>query len=317
MGDDYSNVAMAQTGETPAPGGGVFPGWVDSDEALAVLERLELPDWQRKGLLEIITSGLTVLPSKVPAELCERTIADYRAWSEERPDLVDSYRDATGREGRLVNFHMSSDAEMEIVTNNEVCSFIDLMFGEPSAVYTSLTFKYGTQQAIHRDTPHFATWPKARFCGAWTALEDVDPSAGPLAYCEGAHRFPIDEDEIFQRILQENPGADPAAVSKHALGNYDAVVITESPNHGTLKTRPIKQGDVLIWHANLPHGGSIADDPFRTRWSVVAHHSPVSVQVYPSPEFFSYAANGPPPPKYGFFERFGRTVASSGDTTFM
>jgi hypothetical protein len=46
-----------------------------------------------------------------------------------------------------------------------------------------------------------------------------------------------------------------------------------------------KKGDVLIWHADLMHGGAPIEDPKRTRKSLVAHFMPLGVM----PTFYDFS----------------------------
>jgi hypothetical protein len=76
-------------------------------------------------------------------------------------------------------------------------------------------------------------------------------------------------------------------------------------------------GDTVIWHPDMPHGGSQASDPSRTRWSSVFHCSPMDVQVHQHDRFFTHNDSSPPSDRYGYFERFGRPVAVSGEVGYM
>src|SRR5919205_4547976 len=120
-------------------------GWIDSDDALETLDGLKVHDWQYQALRQLICDGFTVLPSMIAPSLCDQVISDYDAWARERPDYVAQNLDELGREKRLVNFHLASEAAMKIATDQHVMELLDLFFGERAGVYTSLTFKYGTQ----------------------------------------------------------------------------------------------------------------------------------------------------------------------------
>jgi hypothetical protein len=99
-------------------------------------------------------------------------------------------------------------------------------------------------------------------CGVWVALEDVDADNGPVFYYPGSQRLP---DPFFQQFgLQAG------------LGSYDSY---ESAQEALLEAhglKPIefhaKAGDVLIWSANLVHGGKPITKEGRTRWSQVTHY---------------------------------------------
>jgi phytanoyl-CoA hydroxylase len=295
----------------------IYPGWIDAPGSLDLLGSLNLSELEAGGLRDLIVDGFTVLPGLQDPILCDSVVADYAQFSAERLDFVAKNIDVLGREKRLVNFHLWSDHEMQICTNPCVMAFLDLIFGEPACVYTSLTFKYGTQQPIHRDTPHFATWPQNRFCGVWTALEDISPQAGPLMYIRGGHRFEVDHRQIMRDVMRNRPNLSPGDQAMLALDLYNGRIIDESPGHGELVIKPVNKGDVVIWHAQTPHGGAPAADPFRSRWSVVAHCAPVSIQVHQHDRFFMHQSDEAPPPRYGYGEAYGRKIAVSGETAFM
>lgn len=311
------NVRQSLLPNTRSPEEALFPGWVDAPEALEIIDSLAIPDADAQALRDLVVDGFTVFPGVQSPALCDAVVDDYARFSAERSAYVAENLDTLGREKRLVNFHLWSDNEMQIVTNPRVMSFLDLFFGEPACVYTSLTFKYGTQQPVHRDTPHFATWPQNRFCGVWTALEDVRPDAGPLMYIRGGHRFDVDHREIMREVRINCPDLSPVDQALMALDLYNGRIIDEAPGQGELVVRPINKGDVAIWHAQTPHGGSPAADPFQSRWSVVAHCAPVSIQVHQHEGFFMHDSEEAPPPRYDYGEAYGRSIAVSGDTAFM
>ena len=302
---------------TRPPEEALFPGWADTQGAVDILGSLDVSEFQAKGLRDLIVDGLTVLPAMQSAAMCDAVLDDYARFSNERSTYVAENLDALGREKRLVNFHLWSDHEMQIVTNPGVMAFLDLFFGETACVYTSLTFKFGTGQPIHRDTPHFATWPQNRFCGVWTALEDISPDAGPLMYVRGGHRFDVDHRQIMRDVRQNRSDLSPADQAMLALDLYNGKIIDDAPGHGELLVKPVKKGDVVIWHAQAPHGGSPAVDPFRSRWSVVAHCAPETIQVHQHDRFFMHDSDEPPPARYVYREAYGRKIAVAGETAFM
>ncbi len=103
---------------------------------------------------------------------------------------------------------------------------------------------------------------------SWIALEDIDPSSGPLAYVPGSHRLPF---YAFQ------PGKfvyDPTCMGdadvKAAMKFYD-----DALNASGLQTKLFlaRRGEVLLWHSALLHGGGAVGDERLTRKSFVVHYS--------------------------------------------
>lgn len=133
---------------------GLWLDWPDAEERLA---RSDVDAWFKDAARDLITHGVTVVRGAHSPDLCREVIADYERYVAENQSYVDDNRDTLGREKRLVNFHLWSNAAARIGTAANVMALLDFLFGAEAAVYTSLTFKYGTQQPVHRDTPHFAT----------------------------------------------------------------------------------------------------------------------------------------------------------------
>lgn len=292
--------------------------WIDSSDALDRLAARRLEPEVATALRDLIEDGVAVLKGVHSAATCEGVIADYADWSAQNAEYVQSNLDALGRPHRLVNFHLHSPHARQLSMNERVHRVLDEMFDSRSCVYTSLTFKYGTQQPVHRDTPHFATWPESQFAGVWTALEDVREDAGPLFYYKGAHRMRIEHPlEYMRRADARLPDAPPHERLFMALDLYNGAVIKNAQEFGTPVTLPLQRGDVVIWHPEMPHGGSPAIDPMKSRWSIVCHCAPERVQVHQYQTFFQHAGPEAPPDRYGYLDKYTRKIALAGTVAFM
>lgn len=292
--------------------------WLDDIDAMERIERADVTAQTKAIAQALCTDGIAVIRQANSPEVCQRVIKDYGRYVDEHREYVRGQLTAEGREKRLVNFHMWSEAAAQIGTNPMVMDALDFIFGGRTAVYTSLTFKYGTQQPVHRDTPHFATWPIKMFVGVWTALEDVSPTAGPLFYHRGAHRLEIDPARFLEEARARIPDAPERDQLLMALDLYNGEVIRRAPTVSPAQTLDMQAGDTVIWHPEMPHGGSPASDPGHTRWSTVFHCAPMEVQVHQHDRFFSHnPSDRAPPDRYGYFERLGRPFAVSGDVAYM
>ncbi len=291
--------------------------WLLGEDAAARIERAGVTEDFKAVARALVADGLAVVRGVHDRDLCARTIADYGRYVAQNRDYVQANFDALGREKRLVNFHLWSRNAAAIGTDPRIMELLDFLFGMEACVYTSLTFKYGTQQPVHRDTPHFATWPRGHFLGVWTALEDIDPDAGPIFYHRGAHRFGVDERACWDEARRRHPDAPEPAQLLDALDLYNGEVIRRANAMGGVVIPELRAGDVAIWHPEMPHGGSPARNPQRTRWSIVFHCSPASVQVHQHADFFRHRGTEPPPPRYGFMRANGRQIAATGDVAYM
>jgi ectoine hydroxylase-related dioxygenase (phytanoyl-CoA dioxygenase family) len=199
---------------------------------------------------------------------------------------------------RVVNLHASNPDILDIITKPEVHKWVEENCFKNPMVYTTLTFKHGTQQPIHRDSPHFLTWPKNNFIGIWYALEDVTIENGCLRYLVGGHKV---EDRCGKALAKmyypDKTRLDDNEI-EYCMNNYQLEVTELCEDAGcNVDYGIMKAGDVIIWHALLPHGGSPIINKDATRKSIVAHCVPEGVRVYNSRYFFDPNFNGDNLPK--------------------
>ena len=133
--------------------------------------------------------------------------------------------------------------------------------GDKVTPFQTLNFRVGTQQPAHSDSIHFNSEPFGMMCGVWLALEDIDGDQGPLVYYPGSHKLP----EMNFDALGLSPKGNDFQEYSHAIRK---VIDTHQlkPAYATLK-----QGQALIWSANLLHGGSLRKSD-KTRLSQVTHY---------------------------------------------
>jgi hypothetical protein len=214
-------------------------------------------------------TGLLHIKSAVSPELCDRAVADYDAFEKIRDETGCLVRGANGRNLRLANFHLESQAALAIGLNDAFHAPLTRFFRRPSSIYTSLTYKHGSQQTAHIDTPFFWTRPFNLYAGVWVALEDVQPEAGPLFYYPGSHKRYATEADLFAAFEGCDRSVD--LMFDQMRGEAEKVARPE--------LALIKKGDAVIWHPGILHGGTMATDPHATRYSIVFHFAPVGVNV--------------------------------------
>jgi phytanoyl-CoA hydroxylase len=263
----------------PLPRSGL---WLDQHELAATIDPSIQGEEVRGHLKDLLVRGYTHLPGAVPRTLCDELVEHFDAYCSEQAE-AQVFADEHGNHSRLCNFHMHSDVAMSIGLNPRVLAVLDAAFGRTASICSSLLFEKGSQQAIHRDTPFFHTKPPNQFFGVWTALEDVVPDAGPLAYYIGGHRFHIDTERIAEVLRGQ------------AIGAMFNAYIEELHRSCSEQGYPfahadyMQKGDVLIWHPQLPHGGSPISRPGATRRSIVFHYMPKGCSVYGVDVFFGTA----------------------------
>lgn len=132
--------------------------------------------------------------------------------------------------------------------------------------FQTLNFVKGSGQRAHSDSIHMTTYPLGYLVAAWIALEDIHPDSGPLFYFPGSHKLPYLLNDDFENYstklkLGNKQYSDYEAMTEEILSKTDFRKEVFLP----------KKGDVLVWHANLIHGGMPVANPMLTRKSMVVH----------------------------------------------
>ena len=136
-----------------------------------------------------------------------------------------------------------------------------LLDGEP-LICNSLNFERGSQQPFHIDTWYMPPPVDDKMVVASICVDDVDASNGPVVYYPGSHRIP--PYRFSDGRLNEIPGEMPKC-----RAYLDAEIAARGLAEEEFRGR---SGDVLIWHAQLLHGGRPILDRARTRASLVVHY---------------------------------------------
>jgi ectoine hydroxylase len=141
--------------------------------------------------------------------------------------------------------------------------------------FQTINFLYGSNQRAHSDSIHMTTYPLGYLIAVWIALEDTNPDNGPLFYYPGSHRLPYLLNNDF------NEGETSLRLGRKDYEDYEDKM-EELIREKDLQKEVFlaKKGDILIWHANLIHGGSPVINPALTRKSMVIHYYATDVIKY-------------------------------------
>jgi phytanoyl-CoA hydroxylase len=245
-----------------------------------------------RAIQELQEAGVTRVSGGFAPGVIEDVLASVKRMFERNQSIFGAHRDEQGHYPRIVNLHLLDKALLRLFAQNPLALAVqDAFFEEPSALYTSLYYERGSAQTLHRDTPYFSTRPDYRYLGVWVALEDADAQNGCLEVIRGGHLVPeLDRAAIALRhygSLDDVPPGSPAGADV-LWDEYQAEVISGCLARG-LKPELVeaRAGDVIIWHPQLPHGGSQIRDLSRTRHSFVMHVTPYRTRVYQQDVFFN------------------------------
>ena len=288
------------------------PLWLDSKDALS-RARSKIRDREQLGhVVNIINDGYTVLRNLPTASLCDRVVEDYYKY------CIEEHAEDRDKKSRIVNFHIYSEAARTLLLDPQLMSLLDALFGFEAVLWTSLTFEYGTEQRLHRDSPHFDTRPPGFYFGVWTALEDVSPEAGPLAFIPGGHRIPASFDVkgmTREYLASKDPNApvDYGYLLERFFGDMDQQCAKAGLERQSVE---MKKGEKLIWHHWMPHGGAPALKPELTRRSIVGHYIPMGVTVFHC-DVFMGVLEADPALSYQYESSGNRKYVSHGRADFQ
>ncbi|MGB0177756.1 MAG: phytanoyl-CoA dioxygenase family protein [Owenweeksia sp.] len=247
--------------------------WLDK-ESLSALAGTNpgfkaLPEFIQKAIINWSEDGYAVIPSLFPPD-------DVNRINEEIEDLLSKGKVSWQYNNRKVMFaYRHSEVIRNILNKPELLQTLEFLLGKPIDLFSSINFYKGSEQLPHSDSIHMSTHPEGYLIAIWIALEDIEEGSGPLTYYPGSHKLPY--------IHCEDIGAegstlklDPAPYDKYEERISSLLHKSEMRSETFLP----KKGDVLIWHANLLHGGSPVTDSNSTRKSMVLHYYARDVICY-------------------------------------
>ena len=168
-----------------------------------------------------------------------------------------------------------SETLLNTVNNSKIQSILELLLGREITLFQSINFEEGSQQHTHSDSVHMTTFPLGNLIAIWIALEDIQPDTGVLHYYPGSHKLPYILTPDFDH------GTNQFFLGKDAYHNYEEKIAKVIDNNTYSKKEFLpKKGDVLIWHANLLHGGNPITNIGSTRKSMVLHYYAKDVACY-------------------------------------
>jgi ectoine hydroxylase len=248
--------------------------WLDQPNALDQLA--QHPDYhnltpvEQAQVRQFVTHGFMTLKCLIPPD-------DITALNAEVDLLLKTGQAGFNFTGRKVFnlFEQSALADERFFRRPELLRMLQFLLGRPVVPFQSLNFVVGSEQRAHSDSIHMTTDPQGYMIAAWIALEPVTTENGPVVYYPESHRLPFVSTDDY------DSGNTTFTIGEYSNKHYEdhiARLIQEK----RLQPEPFlaEPGDVLIWHANLIHGGSPIKKAGATRRSMVCHYFGSDVICY-------------------------------------
>lgn len=200
--------------------------------------------------------------------------AEVAKFNQEVADLIKTKK-AKWRYNRILFANKVSPLIQNAGTDKKLTGILGLLLGRKVSLFQSLNFIKGSQQKSHSDFIHMTTFPTGNLIAVWIALEDTTLENGSLHYYPNSHKLPFVLNKDFNNVG-----------TKYSLGNK-TYTDYEAKIEDIIKTNNLKKevflakkGDLLIWHANLLHGGEPVVNKDASRKSMVFHYYANDVICY-------------------------------------
>ncbi len=256
------------------PDAGPVP-WLDRPDALERIDERHavggLTDEQAELCRKWVADGYVILP-----KFFDDIRLDY-VWDAYEASVADAVidlpRDLQGEgdtlPGRALNPHFRIPAVEEMLYDADMVTVVELLLGVAAQPFQTISGHKASQQPLHSDTIHMTTYPAGFLVANWIAFEDIEPDSGPLEYVPGSHRLPVHHSREVGITKAEFDDVGYVAYQN----KYEPFIAEQVAAAGLESTFfQAKRGDVLLWHANLLHGGSKRDNLARSRRALVCHY---------------------------------------------
>jgi phytanoyl-CoA hydroxylase len=159
------------------------------------------------------------------------------------------------------------EALRNVASETHLMELLSSLLSDEAKLFQSINFLTGSEQETHSDSIHMTTFPLGGLLGVWIALEDIETDNGPLHYYPGSHKLPyyLNKDYDNEGNFLLTGDKDYSEYEKMIKGKIKEFELEK-------KVFTAKAGDLLIWHANLFHGGEVHANKQKTRKSVVLHY---------------------------------------------
>lgn len=246
--------------------------WLDVGDSALIASKKEgfeqFPPEIQQNIIQWSQKGYMILENYFSPAACD-------AINEEIDKLTKSGALQFKWGNKLMFANKKSELIRQVTQDKVISQLLNFLLDKEMVPFQTINFINGSGQRAHSDSVHMTTYPLGYLIAIWVALEDVHADSGPLFYYPGSHKLPY--------LLNNDWNANNSFLSlgKNDYPDYeDMVEELLEKNKFPRQELLAKKGDVLIWHANLIHGGAPIRNKALTRKSMVVHYYASDVIKY-------------------------------------
>lgn len=214
----------------------------------------------RENLRQFVENGYAILPGFYDMETVDRINTEIQ-------NLLASKKVGIQFQNKIMFAIRKSAFLKNLGEAPELLELLSALLQDDALLFQSINFLMGSEQKTHSDSIHMTTYPLGGLLGVWIALEDIDADNGPLHYYPGSHHFPYYLNKAY------NNEGNYFLLGKKDYSEYEAMMAAKIRENGLQKKIfTARKGDLIIWHANLFHGGEPHLNKNKTRKSMVFHY---------------------------------------------
>jgi ectoine hydroxylase len=239
--------------------------WLDQPDAIGKLKNnpqlSSFPEQWQEELLLWPERGYMILRKFASETTCDKINAEL-VKEIQSGNLEMDYTNT-----RIMNAWKNSAAINDLIHEKPLNDFLSFTLGREVLPFQTISFFKGSNQETHSDSIHMTTEPLGFLVATWMALENISSDSGPLHYYPGSQKLPYVMGENFEH------SSSSFAVGDDLYGNYEkkiAEIIAEKKL--SKEIFHAEKGDLLVWHANLLHGGEHVTNEKTSRKSLVTHY---------------------------------------------
>jgi len=165
-----------------------------------------------------------------------------------------------------------------------ICFYLSKIFNEQPLLHLALTGWVSTQRNWHQDSYLNPPNVWSSYAAAWIALDDIDIDSGPFEYVPGSHRWEVLRRERLFAHLDHATTLDPnwpTITQEHVSYVCEEKIAMMGAKRKLFVPR---KGQVLLWHSNLIHRGTVPRNHELLRKSLILHYSGYSKRIDMEPK---------------------------------